>query len=373
MPTGPHLWQIQWVRDLVLIAVAVFLVWFGYFLRGIFTPVLIALFLAYLFDPLITWAERRKVARPLSISALIFGLVIVAAGLIAWLGPIAARETGQFVENVPGYAGSLATRLEERFNIDAEAVVRTIDERIATIRENPGEHVAKVLRWLVAGGDTLMGVVSGVVGTITFVGFMALLIPFYFFFFAWRFGPMVRSLRGYIPEHERDRVLHVVGRMDKVVSCYFRERVLICLIMAVLFSVGWWLCGVPYALLLGLAAGLLSLIPYVGIVVWPVAMLMAYLNATSGADAPGFAWMSVVVWPSVVYGVVQFLEGWILTPVIQGKSMEMSSVTILLVVFIGGTVGGLYGMILCIPVAACIKILCAEVVLPRMKAWAAAN
>jgi predicted PurR-regulated permease PerM len=72
----------------------------------------------------------------------------------------------------------------------------------------------------------------------------------------------------------------------------------------------------------------------------------------------------------VIYWVVQSIESWLLTPWIQGKSMEMSVPTILIVIFIGGAVGGLYGLLLCIPIAACGKILLREVFLPRLEAWA---
>ncbi|MDH3584172.1 MAG: AI-2E family transporter, partial [Phycisphaerae bacterium] len=154
---------------------------------------------------------------------------------------------------------------------------------------------------------------------------------------------------------------------------FFRDRVLIALIMAGLFCIGWspLLADVPYFLMLGLAAGLLSIIPYASAVAWPTVVGLKYLAVTSGVDAAGFDMWAVVVWPSVVYIVVQAIEGWILTPFIQGKSMEMSVVTILIVVFVGGAVGGMYGLLLCIPVAACLKILLQEMMLPQLKHWSA--
>ena len=86
--TQRHLWHIRPVRDVVLIAFVLFLLWFGYYLRSIFTPVLIALFLAYLFNPLITYAERRaRMPRPLTIAVLLLVLFLVGAGLIVRLGP----------------------------------------------------------------------------------------------------------------------------------------------------------------------------------------------------------------------------------------------------------------------------------------------
>jgi predicted PurR-regulated permease PerM len=83
--------------------------------------------------------------------------------------------------------------------------------------------------------------------------------------------------------------------------------------------------------------------------------------------------LAVVVWPSLVYGVVQFLDGWILTPWVQSGQTNMSAATVLIVVFIGGAAAGLWGMLFAIPVAACIKILVDEFVLPRLRGWAATH
>jgi predicted PurR-regulated permease PerM len=134
--------------------------------------------------------------------------------------------------------------------------------------------------------------------------------------------------------------------------------------------VGWALTGVRYWFILGLITGVLTIIPYASLVGWPLAILLKYLDGfSSGAD--GFDMMTVVVWPSVAYLVVQFIESWLLTPWVQSQSMEMSAVTVLIVVFIGGALGGFYGLLLAIPVAACLKILLQELLLPRLERNAA--
>ena len=372
---GPHLWRINWVRDLVLVGLAVFLVWFGYYLRGIFTPLLLALFLAYLFHPLITLFERRwNVPRPVTISGLLVAVMLVAVGLGLWLAPVAWGELTLLIDKLPAQLTAVSQRMAERVGIDFTELTKQIDERITGFRDelqtDPAGRGAEIIKVAIAGTGHVAGMIETVAGATLYVVIMGILIPFYFFFFAWKFGPLTQSLENYLPVSNKERIQHILGRMDKTVSAYFRERVLICGIMAVMFWVGWWICGVPYALLLGLAAGVLSLVPYVGGIMWPVAVLIADLDRTTGAGAVGFSWWAVVIWPSVVYGVVQFIEGWILTPYIQGKSMELNPVSILVVVFIGGAVGGLYGMILCIPLAACVKILLQEVALPRMRRWA---
>jgi predicted PurR-regulated permease PerM len=119
--------------------------------------------------------------------------------------------------------------------------------------------------------------------------------------------------------------------------------------------------------------GVLNIVPYLSVISWPFAILLKYLDMLTSGSEQGFSFMSVFVWPSVVYIFVQFLEGWVLTPWIQSGQTNMSAVTIILVVFIGGAVAGVWGMLLAIPVAACIKILMEETALPALRRWAATH
>ncbi len=109
--------------------------------------------------------------------------------------------------------------------------------------------------------------------------------------------------------------------------------------------------------------------PYASIIGWPLAILLKYLDSV-GQGGPGFEFLAVLVWPSVVFGAVQFIEGWVLTPWLQGRDLELDTVTILVVVFLGGAVGGVVGMLVSVPLAACVKILFEDVLGPRLRAWA---
>jgi predicted PurR-regulated permease PerM len=366
-----RLWQITPVRDafwmIVVAAVVVFAVWFGYALRAIFTPVLIALALAYLFDPIVSAAERRwRVPRPLTIGALISILLLVGAAFVVWLGPKLAREAGALVDSVPGYIERLAEYAHTRLTPEEMAPVRKFAESPVAVLGDVAGHLLGTAQYAV-------GWIGNAIGKTTFILVTVALVPLYFFFFAWQFGPLTRYFQQYIPASQRRRTLDVIKRMDAIVATYFRARVVIALMMGVMFSIGWAWAGVRYALLLGMVSGLLSLIPFASIVGWPLAVGLMWLEVTGATDAGGFDWWTVVVWPSAVYLIVQAIESWILTPLIQGRSLDMSPVTILIVVFIGGAVGGLYGLLLCVPLAACIKVLLVELVLPRLRVWAAEN
>ena len=81
------------------------------------------------------------------------------------------------------------------------------------------------------------------------------------------------------------------------------------------------------------------------------------------------AWWGIILWPTLVFAIVQFIEGYALTPMIAGKATNLDPVTILVAVLAGGSIMGVYGMLLAIPAAACIKIFITDVLLPRIRAW----
>ncbi len=360
-----RLWEIAAVRDLVWITLAVLIIWLGYKLSSIFTPVLIALALAYLFQPVIAWCETRcRIPRWLTISLILIAGGGVLVGAAVWLGPALVGELASLARAVPRYVDTI----QEHAAVQ-DGLVRDVGEKLDAwskeVAADPAGYLRERAESLLAGGGAAAAMVGRLIGGTTYLLMTLALIPIYFFFFAWQFGPLVDNIQRYIPASHRERWLAILGQMDRAVSTYFRDRVVIAGLMAVMFAVGWMFCGVPYAMLLGIAAGALSLMPYAASAIWPLAVALAWLHG-----GPGMPWTSWLLWPSVVYCVVQSIESWLLTPWIQGKSMEMSVPTILIVIFVGGAVGGLYGLLLCIPLAACGKILLREVFLPRLEAWA---
>ncbi len=362
-PTDRHLWEITPIRDLLWAGGILFLLWFGYYLRGVFTPVLIALMLAYLFNPLIRRAEVQwKIPRPVTVSLVLLFSALVMGGLITWLGPLLAEQVQSFAERVPGYIQSIAQHYHVRLG--------DFSEPLSAIATSLKDDPLSILRPVFSGTGQAFGVLGTVIGTTTAVALAFVLIPIYFFFFAWQFDSALTQVKRYIPAYYRPMARQIVRRMDHAVSGFFRGRLTIALGSAVLYSLGWALTGIRYWFLLGLITGILTIIPYASLIGWPLAILLKYLDVLPTGTG-GFDYMAVLVWPSLAYLVVQFIESWMLTPWIQSQSMDMNAVTVLIVVFIGGALGGFYGLLLSIPVAACLKILCQELLLPQLQRRAA--
>ena len=355
---GPHLWEIQAVVDVLVILSVVLAVWMLYALSSVFAPVLFALGLAYLCNPLVTWAEHRwRVPRPATISLLLVLLTVGAVAFLAWLGPLLIqqaqtlmRKAPQYLEMIGGYVG-----------VDLDEMVE------ALLGPKSSNDPLSAMQPIVSGTGQALGLLGAVIGTTSYLAVTALLLPIYFFFFAWRFEVISLTLRRLIPTAYRPQTLEILAKIDDAVMNFFRGRLLIALITGVLYAVGWAWAGVPYWFLLGAGTGLLSIVPYVNAIGWPLAIIFTYLDATSNSG--GMDWISLFVIPSLPYLVVQFFESWWLTPWIEGRSNDLHPVTVIIAVMVGGAVGGFLGLTLAIPIAASLKILLQELLLPRWKAW----
>ncbi len=412
-----HLWQFQAIRDAMLVASVAGLVWLGYALRAVTVPLLVALLLAYLFEPLVARLSRHpKLARPMVVGGLLITIGALAIGIVAVFVPVAVAQTaglvrdyqeGRFRETAVTLSGILPETWREQAEgvIDflpkgeqeADGLPQAADDtpdqpepRGGFVRAGrPTDVDEQRMREIVreeleqagvgAEGDTgsmhWLGVARGgaraaavLIGGIVQIGFLAFLIPFYFFFFSVWFPDVVRFGRSLIPIASRQRTLELIDKMDAVVAGFVRGRIVVSLIMGIMLAVGWKIAGVPYSIVLGLVVGLFCAVPYLGAIGVPVAVgLLAFreLGVTDG----GMQWYWIILWPTIVYAVVQTIEGYVLIPMIAGKATNLDPVTILVVVLAGGSIMGIYGMLLAIPVAACVKIVCTDLLLPKIRAW----
>jgi predicted PurR-regulated permease PerM len=201
------------------------------------------------------------------------------------------------------------------------------------------------------------------VGLIVFTGFLT---AFFFFFICTGYQRVLHSLRDLIPDKVRPRALHLFQRMDRVIAGFVRGRLTISLILSVLFTIGYTIIGTPLPLLLGLATGILSIVPYLALITVPPAIILMFLGPAEGIRG---AWWWSLFAPIVLYYTVQSMDDYVLTPRIQGKQTDMDMPSILFASFAGAALFGVFGLLIAIPLAACIKILWIEVALPRIAEW----
>jgi predicted PurR-regulated permease PerM len=258
---------------------------------------------------------------------------------------------------------------EEKADADDAKPERTLVQRYAStmrkaIRENFG-----TLSQRVAEGS--IGALSIGWGWLIFLGGAAFrylfLTPFFFFFWSISLGSVQQFGAQLIPEKYRPRALVVIRKMDRAIAAFIRGRLTIGLILAVLYTIAYTVIGVPVPFIFGPVIGIASTVPYLPLLGWPATMLAMAIDQAGASDP--YAWWWIILGPTIVYFAFQTLDDYVLTPAIQGKNVGLSTPVILFAVLGAGALAGVYGILIAIPIAACIKILITDVIFPRYKAW----
>ncbi len=359
-PTGS-----RWVRFLGLLVALALLGWLAIDLRPVLTPLLVALAIAYICDPLVSRFQRWGVSRlKCTVGIYVIGLCVVFV-----LGCyFAAKMVAQVVElrnNMGGYVDAVRVWL---------AAQRTVTQPItATAPVSPApliwwREVGPVLeqhgvQWANAVLGALAGAFSGLLDWIS----VFVLIPLYTFFFLWKFDVLVRSMRDHLPARYRAMVIHLVTIIDRAMAGFFRGRLLVCLVVGLVTSLGWTLVGVPYSLPLGALAGVLNLVPFLSLLALPPALISSYMGAVQAHED----WKTPVLLAAGVFALVQALDAFIITPYVLSKSSGLHPITTVVALMIGANLAGLAGMLLAIPVASTLKALAVEFLLPELRRLAA--
>lgn len=382
------------------------LLYLGYVLSVVTVPLLLALALAYLFEPLVRWAtasgrfSRGGVA--LAIIALAAVLIVVPLTLgIGFATVQGVRYAQRLATNVDALTRSVgkpedaALRQQlpnESWRRIRDGLVHELEPRpeptapgaepaaAAPVRSlsDTGAALQWLIGWLQKNSEAIgkqaiqtgAGAIEALVRGATALGmgaFGGLLTAFFFYFFCTGYGEVLRFWRGLIPEKRKGRVLDLLEKMDAVIAGFIRGRLILCGIMCIYFSLGFFLIGSPASLVLGVIVGVLVIVPYVSGIGVPIAMVLMWLDPSPGVRGE---WWWIVFAPMVMYAIGQAVLDYVLTPLIQGKSMHMDMATILFVSLAGGVLAGFYGLLLAIPVGACLKILLNEVFWPRFRQWA---
>ena len=275
---------------------------------------------------------------------------------------LAEREEDASVED-----GSLSDKAEAAIEklIDPGRNRRLLELSVERLRGLDGPTVAS---WTIQSLDVGVGLVGSAVSFTSYLALSAVIVGFCFFFFSWKFDHILAWFGAFIPAKSKPQTLDMLRKMDAAVSSFVRGRVIQSLVMMVVLVIGFWLAGVPYWFLLGVATGLMNLVPFLPAVGWIVALVLTVM--TTLANGGDFT-IGLLLWPSVAYVAAQSLDGWLVEPLVQGQATNLDPLSVMLVVLIGGTLLGLLGMLLAIPLAACIKILAREMLLPKLRAMAA--
>ena len=325
--------------------------WLLFTLRSVLAPVFFAFLIAYMLDPLVDRIEQsrllrdRSIGRAVGIAVLLLGVFAITAVSLLVIFPMVYEEIASFVKRLPGLVArsraewepllleyglevpnSVADAFEE-LHLDLQSVVTT--------GYTPATAAAK---WVLGGTASAVAAIVA-----------SLMIPVFAFYLLYDFDALVARAADLIPPRHRLEANGFFREVDEVLGQFFRGQFTVMVILAILYSVGYGSIGVPLALPIGIMAGLLSFVPYLGsTLALGTALLMTAL------DWQGW---TQVLWVLGVHAIVQGLEGFVVTPKIMGDTVGISAIAVLFALLVGAELLGFAGVLLAVPAAAVIKIL----------------
>ena len=332
----------------LLLATTILLCALLYVLRPVLTPFLIGALFAYLGDPLVDRLEAWKLGtwrlgRTLGVVVVFAAMTLILVIGLLFVLPLVERQAVAFVSNIPDVLDWLQRWLAPRIATILGGDVAAID--IEAIREALRGHWRQV--GSVAGQLVQQLSRSGQVVLIwtTYL----VLIPVVTFYLLRDWDLMVAAIRNHLPQKIEPAVSRLAREIDAVLAEFLRGQITVMLALATIYCLGLWLVGLELALLIGLVAGLVSFVPYLGVIVGVIAASAAALIQFHDT------WHLLGV--TAVFVVGQILEGMVLSPWLVGDRVGLHPVAVIFAVLAGGQLFGFFGVLLALPVAAVLVVL----------------
>ena len=314
-----------------------------YLLAPVLTPFLAAALLAYLGDPLVDRMEAKGLPRTAAVAIIFVFLLSALAGLLLLLVPALQHQLVALAKALPRYIdwaqANLAPWLSQNFGMDASLLDwSSLKTALQQNWSQMGGAAGGVMTWLSSSSMAFMAAAANLV-----------LIPVVTFYLLRDWDHLVARLRGMLPRKWESTVVQLATDSDTVLGSFLRGQLLVMLVLGAVYSLGLWWVGLELALIIGVVAGLVSFVPYLGFIVGILlASIAAYMQFHE-------AYYLLLV--AVVFGVGQALEGMLLTPLLVGDKIGLHPVAVIFAVMAGGQIFGFMGVMLALPVAAVIMVL----------------
>jgi predicted PurR-regulated permease PerM len=332
---------VRWVPVTAAIAAAGLLV---YLLRAVLAPVFFAFLLAYMLNPVVARFESRRVPRAAGIALLLGGVLVAIAAFALLLLPAIVSDLGALGRELPAAARrmlELAAPFLGKYGIEvpssSDELLRRLQHHLSDLPAGAAGALGEVVKAVLGNTASFLNILAG-----------AVMVPILSFYLLKDFDSLVSGARELIPPGSRAAVIDIAREVDQVLGQFIRGQLTVMAILALLYAVGYSLIGVRLAVPIGIVAGLLSFIPYLGgAAAFGLALLMVALHWTGWAQ---------IVLLAAVYALIQLLEGFVITPRIVGDKLGLAPVWVLLGLMAGGNLFGFVGVLLALPATAVAKV-----------------
>ena len=314
-----------------------------YLLAPILLPFVSAALLAYLGDPLVDRLEKTKLTRTLSVVVVFILLFAVLGPLVVFLITLLKEQLGAFLLQMPSYLDWLVVNLQPTVQSKLGVTLPTLEveqlkETFTNEWTNAGGFIKGLIRTISHSGLVVAGWLANII-----------LIPVITFYLLRDWDYLIDYVHDILPRSIEGKVVQLAQESDEVLGAFLRGQMLVMLALGIIYSIGLSIVGVELSLLIGLFAGLLSFIPYMGLIVGILIAGVAVLFQTGE--------LINLLWVFLVFGIAQMIEGMFLTPVLVGDRIGLHPVAVIFAVLAGGQLFGFFGILLALPVFAVLAVL----------------
>lgn len=301
---------------------------------------LISAVLFFAFSPLIDWFERKGISRLNAIVGVLIICILSIATTVKFTSPLINQEVDSFHKGQSKYIAQITEKLRKQ---EERSFGRVPVLKNANLTD-------KAIEWFNKSGDKLLGIIPNFASQLFLAMF---LVPFITFVLLKDGNEIRRSLLKLVPNAYFETTYSLSSRMLADMGGYVSARLLQTLLFAILTTAGFLYLDIPYAVLLGIFAGLASAIPYLGPIIGAVpALLLAVLDPVIANQ---------LIWVSTILLIVNVIDSFVVFPLIVGSIVNLHPVLVVVSVLLGSQLFGVAGMILAVPVTTILKILISEI------------
>lgn len=319
------------------------------FFSSVLWPLAVAGVLALILRPVVQLLEKKLRLRRLSAVVLLYGVFVLLVGgaLVLILPPVIEQLLG-FVDTLaqPGLRDEIIHRIREKYPRWVELVNRQLANPM--VRNAVDSMALEAKSFFTYAAPSLRAAFGSVIDVFALITHIAIVPVYLFFFLLARNKPTAHLGRHltFLRPSVREDVVFLTNEFVSIVEAFFRGQILIGLCMGVLFSIGFTIVGLKFGLFIGLALGVLNIVPYLGTIIGlGIALPLAFFQPDGGWHLLGLVILVKVI--------VQCIESWVLTPKIMGHHTGLHPVAIIVGIFFWGTAfGGVLGMLLAVPLTA---------------------
>lgn len=329
-------------NKLFLMVATVISGWLFYLLSPVLMPFFISALLAYLADPIVDKLEEKNLSRTLSVSIVFAILFVVTLLLLLVILPLLTSQIGALFKRLPDYLAILQSSVVPWLNsigLPVEVIdINTLKKALTNYWSEVGQVAGGIFAYMTSSGLALLQWLTNLI-----------LVPVVTFYLLRDWDLLVARFRELLPRRHADKFISLSLECDEMLAAFIRGQLMVMFALATIYTIGLAMIGVELSLLLGVVAGVVSFVPYLGLIVGiGVAGLVAFFQFHE--------WLPVLM-VVLVFGVAQVVEGVVLTPRFVGERIGLHPVAVIFSVLAGGQLFGFAGVLLALPVAAVIMVL----------------